>query len=104
MVESGEPSTKCPATIIDQETARGSPPPSFSINFGTVGKKAGRTTPEVLLYIETSPVTNPITPLIVLCVASFARRELKRSIPPVFSSRLVKTVTPQTIRITFHGM
>src|SRR5262245_56178577 len=104
MVQGGAPSTRWPATTIDQEIASGSPPPSLSTNPGTVGKKAGNTTPDVLLYIETIPVISPMIPLIVFTVANLASKALKSSIPPVFSSRLVNTVTPQTMRITFQGM
>ncbi len=49
IVESGETSTKWDPTFIDEAIASASPPPSLSISPGTVGKNAGRTTPDVLL-------------------------------------------------------
>jgi hypothetical protein len=47
-VERGEESTRWPVTTTEQAMANGSPPPS-AINFGTIGRSAGSTTPDVLL-------------------------------------------------------
>src|SRR5262245_51246362 len=48
-VESGDTSTSADPTLMLSATASGSPPPSCSTSFGAVGRKAGSTTPDVLL-------------------------------------------------------
>ena len=48
-VESGDTSTRCPPTFMEDAMASGATPPSCSERPGTVGRKAGSTTPEVLL-------------------------------------------------------
>ena len=52
IVEMGETSTREDPTLIERAMANGLPPPRFSINEGIVGRKAGITTPDVLLYAE----------------------------------------------------
>ena len=64
----------------------------------------GRTTPDVLLYTDTRPVTNAITPVTVAGVDTRASRSVNRSIPCVRSSTPMSTVTPHTINTTFHGI
>src|SRR5262245_6746353 len=61
VVESGDKSTRCEPRFIADATAIGSSPPSRSTMPGTVGRNAGSTTPDVLLYTETTPVTNATT-------------------------------------------
>ena len=51
-----------------------------------------------------TPVTNPMTPVTDVCVEKRARIVVNRSMPPFFSRMEIKTVTPDTIKITFHGM
>ena len=48
-VERGDASTKNAPTLMEDAIAMGSPPPSFWIRPGMVGRKAGITTPEELL-------------------------------------------------------
>ena len=43
IVDSGDTSTKCPATFIVEAIASALPPPSFSMSPGTVGRNAGST-------------------------------------------------------------
>ena len=45
-----------------------------------------------------------IVPFTVRGVAIFASKVVKRSMPPVFSSTPISTLTPHTIRITAHGI
>src|SRR5207249_844907 len=103
-VESGETSTRCAPTLTDHAIAMALPPPIFWISPGIVGMNAGITTPEELLYTEMTPVTNPITPVTEVCVEKRARIVVNRSMPPFFSRMEINTVTPDTIKITFHGM
>src|SRR5262249_44065616 len=84
--------------------AAGSPPPSRSTRSGTLGRNTGRTTPTVLLYTETNPVTSAIRPVTDRGVASCAISVVNALIPPVFSRSAVNTVTPQTITITLQGI
>ena len=49
IVESGETSTRWPPIKIDEAIASGLPPPSLATRPGTLGNRAGKTTPEVLL-------------------------------------------------------
>ena len=49
VVESGDMSTRCAPTFIDVAIANGSPPPRRATRPGMVGRKAGSTTPDVLL-------------------------------------------------------
>lgn len=64
-VDRGETSTNDEPTLMLSAIASESPPPICSTNFVAVGKNAGSTTPEVLLYVETIPVKKAITPLIL---------------------------------------
>ena len=41
------------------------PPPICSANFVAVGRKAGKTTPEVLLYVEIIPVIKAMIPFML---------------------------------------
>ncbi len=59
------------------------PPPRFSMRPGTVGRNAGKTTPEVLEYAETMPITTASTGMTVACVAMLDSRFAKMSMPPV---------------------
>ena len=103
MVESGETSTMAAPTLMLSATCNASPPPSLSTNPGTVGKKAGYTTPEVELYVEIRPVTNAMAPLAVPGVAMRASSPVIRSMPPVFSSTPTSKLTPETMSKTAHG-
>src|SRR5262245_15305262 len=103
VVESGDMSTRCAPTFIDEATLNGSPP-RRATSPGTVGRNAGRTTADVLLYTEISPVTNAITPVNVPDVASLASKSVKRSRPPVLSSSATRTLTPLSMRIGFQGI
>ena len=58
VVESDERSTRLAPTFIENAMRRGSSPPSRSARSGTIGRNAGSTTPDVLLYTEIAPVTN----------------------------------------------
>ena len=49
IVESGETSTRCDPTFIENAMETGSAPPSLWARPGTVGRNAGSTTPDVLL-------------------------------------------------------
>src|SRR5262249_17877334 len=49
MVGKGETSTRSPSIRIDEASASGLPPPSFATSPVTLGKKTGKTTPDVLL-------------------------------------------------------
>src|SRR5688500_10519896 len=51
-VDSGETSTRADPTLMLSATASGSPPPTCVTSPGAVGRKVGRTTPEVLLALE----------------------------------------------------
>jgi hypothetical protein len=48
-VDKEDRSTRLAATFIDQAIGRGSRPPSRAAKSGTIGRNAGRTTPDVLL-------------------------------------------------------
>ena len=52
IVDNGETSTRWEPMFMDIAIAIGSAPPSRSDSPGTMGRNAGRTTPEVLLYTE----------------------------------------------------
>src|SRR5262245_38842906 len=65
IVERGETSTSALPTLMLNETARGSAPGRRATSAGTAGRNAGRTTPEVLLHVEMTPVTKATTPLTV---------------------------------------
>src|SRR5262245_15265806 len=103
VVESGDMSTRCAPTFIDEATLNGSPP-RRATSPGTVGRNAGSTTADVLLYTEINPVTNAMTPVSEPGDASLASRSVKRSRPPVLSSSATRTLTPLSIRIGFHGI
>jgi hypothetical protein len=49
IVERGETSTRWPPMFIADAIASGLAPPNCSARPGTIGRKAGKTTPEVLL-------------------------------------------------------
>src|SRR6187402_679196 len=102
-VDSGDTSTIAPPTLMLIATASGSPPPTFATSPGTAGRNTGSTTPTVLLQLEIRPVVNATTPFTVAGDASRASIDVNRSIPPVFSSREMSTVTPHTMMITPHG-
>src|SRR4030095_1201430 len=76
------------------DTARGSPPARRSTSDGTVGRNAGRTTPDVLLQVEMTPVTNATTPYTVVGVLRRAMSALMLSMPPAFSARATSVATP----------
>ena len=57
-VESADRSTKPPPTVIDHAMCTGSTAPSCCARSGTIGRNAGITTPDVLLYTDISPVPN----------------------------------------------
>src|SRR5437660_10560732 len=83
IVESGDESTRWPPTMIDRAILSGSAPPSCSTSLGTIGRKAGRTTPDVLLYTDTPPVSAAMIGVIVRGVAMRLMISAKRSMPPV---------------------
>src|SRR3954468_9202736 len=72
MVERGDTSTRCPPTLIEDAIAMASAPPSRATSPGTVGRKAGSTTPDVLAYTDTKPVTKATTPVTDFGVENFA--------------------------------
>jgi hypothetical protein len=80
-VEKGETSTSDDPTLIDSAAASGSPPPTSRTRPGTVGRKAARTTPEVLLSHEIAPVTKAMTTFSVAGVASRAKSDASSSMP-----------------------
>ena len=103
MVESGETSTRCPPMFIEVAIAIGSAP-SRAAKPGTVGRNAGSTTPDVLLYTEIAPVRKAMNPVMVPLVEKRASRSVNKAMPCVFSSKPVRMLTPQTITITDHGI
>src|SRR5262245_19245136 len=102
MVERGETSTRCEPTLMEKAIDFGSAP-KRSARLGTVGRNAGNTTPEVLLYVEMSPVTKAIMAVTVALVANFANNSVKSDSTPVRSRSEIGRVTPVTIKMTFHG-
>src|SRR5688572_10346242 len=102
-VDNGDTSTMAAPTLMLSATASGSPPPTFSTRPGTVGRNAGSTTPAVLLQLEINPVTNATTPFSDAGLARRASIDVNSSMPPVFSSTEISTVTPQTMTMTPHG-
>src|SRR5438874_7734398 len=102
-VDSGDTSTRDDPTLMLRATASGSPPPTLWTSPDTVGRNAGNTTPDVLLYREIAPVTHAITPLSVSGDASRASRSVKSVMPPVVSINVTSVLTPVTIRIAPHG-
>src|SRR6188474_1420754 len=103
-VESDDRSTRLAPMFIDHAIGSGGRLPTRWARSGTIGRNAGSTTPDVLLYTDTMPVPNATTGAIVAGVETLARPAVKRSNPCVFWSRKISTVTPVTMRITPHGM
>src|SRR5688572_9487748 len=72
-VDSDERSTRLAPMFIDQAIGSGGRLPTRCANSGTIGRKAGNTTPEVLLYTDTTPVPKATTGAIVAGVEILAR-------------------------------
>src|SRR5829696_2081134 len=72
MVESGDTSTRWPPMFMDEAMARALAPGRAAASPGTMGRNAGSTTPEVLLYTETTAVSSETTNVTVLGVDTLA--------------------------------
>ena len=79
---------------IEIATATGSPPPSCSTKPGAVGRNAGSTTPDVLLYTEITAVTNATAPVTVSGVAIRAGHHCAQPVMQRFN-------VPATARASF---
>ena len=69
-----------------------------------MGRNAGITTPDVLLYTDIRPVPNARVGTTVSEVEMPASPLVNRSMPWVRCMSEISTVTPVTIRMTPHGM
>ena len=69
-----------------------------------MGRNAGITTPDVLLYTDIRPVPNAMIGTTVSEVEILASPLVNRSMPWVFCMIEISTVTPVTIRMTPQGM
>ncbi len=103
-VDSAERSTSPPPTVIDHARLTGSTAPTCCARSGTIGRNAGITTPDVLLYTDIRPVPNAIVGTTVSEVEMPASPLVNRSMPWVSCMSEISTVTPVTIRMTPHGM
>ena len=90
--------------FIEVAMAMALAPGSWAASPGTIGRNAGSTTADVLLYTETSPVSSATTPVTVPADESRVTPDTIRSMPCARSTSAISTVTPETMMMTRHGI